>query len=809
MTSGHRHRTAIPSPLSQSTSAVHLAHEPLAMHNLPRKLSKRRKPFRGLFGSEHSNSSYLSPTTTSPSSYLDTTLGRKTSKTGSLMVPSIASSANSLAPTEKMAKRGSVLGRLAKRFSIMRRSDTTKSMQDSILGSRQSVELGTGHSEFVSPVSRRSVSPQKSPSQAKPADMPKRVPPPSVEADTNATPAPDGDARSIISAHDPFPIGRLTVANPDESGSSNEASGRRDSHESEHHGYGLPFRASPAPMDDSPSTPTHPMHGPLSVISEGETYLSSPKMQAMPSPKSSPGIPPMIPSLLSLPLQSAAIPMDPRPLPPSSPTLPVLRSSSPPLPEIPTSPSAVSVSLPSSPPQRPTVRVDPAPISPLTATFNVSSARSETTPTQPRADSRPAIYSSVSSYADNSPLARASMIVNPPTPLAPVVAMPSTESPPTSQPNGTSSRPAQDSTVRSGSTSKKDGPHRMRSKHTETFKLVRSASGNVQTVGETLVADGEHWVVEPTQNESSRRRREDGRSGEQEKPTHRESRRAEKEPSSDDSDHQRRHDRAQSQTNGRRYSDAQSRDGADPRSSPERRRSTRESQDAMRSTRTPVTYAPRQSTTSPSPSTTKPERRTSTSASTRPSSEFQSVADMNALKAKEAWDMERLWKGRSMAYGPDSMMHSNRPNIGTDSRPSTIMSADLHRASTIPSVGDLASNLSTHSSNHTVYAEPPHPSIQHAATYPQLPVSHQPAGSAHPRRQSSSSQTNRHASDRVPFPTPDLPSPRSNPLPEPPRLSSYKPSPLPPSLAVSNDGSTSPEYWHRYAGVAVTHSTLR
>ena len=50
-----RHKTVAPSPLSQSTSAVHLQshHVPSldpSTIGVPRRLSKRRKPFQGLFG---------------------------------------------------------------------------------------------------------------------------------------------------------------------------------------------------------------------------------------------------------------------------------------------------------------------------------------------------------------------------------------------------------------------------------------------------------------------------------------------------------------------------------------------------------------------------------------------------------------------------------------------------------------------------------------------------------------------------------------------------------------------------------------
>jgi len=53
---------------------------------------------------------------------------------------------------------------------------------------------------------------------------------------------------------------------------------------------------------------------------------------------------------------------------------------------------------------------------------------------------------------------------------------------------------------------------------------------------------------------------------------------------------------------------------------------------------------------SPTPA---PERRSSQSQSQgrRPTSELTPAAEMNALRAREVWEMDRLWKGRSVAYG--------------------------------------------------------------------------------------------------------------------------------------------------------------
>ena len=50
----------------------------------------------------------------------------------------------------------------------------------------------------------------------------------------------------------------------------------------------------------------------------------------------------------------------------------------------------------------------------------------------------------------------------------------------------------------------------MRSRRTETFKLVRSSSGDVAAAGDRFVADGAHWAVveSPVDESPSRSRKE-------------------------------------------------------------------------------------------------------------------------------------------------------------------------------------------------------------------------------------------------------------------------------------------------------------
>ena len=196
MTNGPRHKTTVPSPLSQSTSAVHLASEPLTTR-VPRRLSKRRKTFRGLFGgSDHDHRPYISRDgSLAPMISDGQALGRKISHTGSVIQPSIASSANSITPTERSSKRQSVLGRLVKRFSVLRRSDATKSMQSNFHIAAQASEHDYGQAGLVSSDARRSESPEKpllKPVKTK--EVNKRVPLPPDEGQSRLPPLEIGRA---------------------------------------------------------------------------------------------------------------------------------------------------------------------------------------------------------------------------------------------------------------------------------------------------------------------------------------------------------------------------------------------------------------------------------------------------------------------------------------------------------------------------------------------------------------------------------------------------------------------------------------
>lgn len=202
------------------------------------------------------------------------------------------------------------------------------------------------------------------------------------------------------------------------------------------------------------------------------------------------------------------------------------------------------------------------------------------------------------------------------------------------------------------------------------------------------------------------------------------------------------------------------------------------------------------------------ERRLSQSQGPRPTSELTPAADMNALRAREVWEMDRLWKGRSVAYGLEG--------------PQVVYAQ---------SIGDVASTTSVngvgHGSAHTSYK------LQQGFPFPTAGV-HSPPSSSSSLRPPQQQQQQHNQQPRsfaqtmqgsmYDFPSgvrsypdlaniPSIGSPEStpstptrNPLPAPPRQSTYRPTPLPASFAERDDRATA-EYWKKYAGVNVVSPT--
>lgn len=820
---GSRHKTVTPSPLSQSTSAVHL-HAPDV--EIPRRQSKRRKPFAGLFSGNHGQDAVDNDENGSGGM-----LHRKVSRRQSNNVlPSTASIRS--AQSGMKDKRGSVLGRLAKRFSVLRKPDPAKSAAN--MGEHDALRPVEQIDRRPSPSSNRSVvtdrqgsvSPVKSPGSGR------RIPPPSIDDVTlPATPAtpygPSSDARdqstsSLSSIGSPVP-GPLTLRNPDEPSESAVTSPTITT-------ASLP-QVQPAPPPVPVPVAAAPSHSDRQSSNERASSAplvvpSSPVVQAL--------ITPITPTPAQAPTQVLPVQISPAqissPKPPSNHQLsPVVHTSqpaeipqppsSPPLPDLPPeTPASIEQSLP-------TTHADLQAPSP-TATTERRSSISE--PSQLR-DLLARTATSLASIED-SPLSRASLLVNPPTPYVQSTStLPITVSIPPVPAASEKPAPQDGTPTRAKHT---DVPHVKTSnltkgRQTETFKLVRSPSGTMYSAADIIPGMGEQWELVESPVETPKRSKKDRSttSKEEETPTRRRgSKRLERqEPSSstEEDDEQRRRKRSSTQK--------------------------RTSVDYTRATRTPSVDAPRRSTVPErGSSASQRERRSSAKhssaangqvpygeqssfVSTRPTSEFESAADINAFKAKEAWEMERLWRARSMAYGADGAPALAIPTIRSDSRPSTILSMDIQRPGTIPSVTDLhrATTLpatANHGSSHTYFmVQTPYPqNVSHTnPNAASAPVIYAPTSSPQQTNHASPThhqqqhhhKTYRTIAESVPFPSsvraaPDHhlthPPVPSNPLPEPPRLSSYRPAPIPSSLAGSGNGTSSSEYWAQYAGVATS-----
>ncbi|KAI0756761.1 hypothetical protein C8Q80DRAFT_1340553 [Daedaleopsis nitida] len=689
LTHGARHRTMAPSPLSQSTSAVHLPAIDPAQIQLPRKLSKRRKPFTGLFNGQD-----------------DESVQTQTLRRQSTLAPSMTSLPASMQKT----KRGSVLGRLVKRFSVMRKTD------------KSAVQNGLGTDWNHS--SAHPNPPTHILLRVEITRTPKRVPPPSIEAAQR----------------------ELMVANPD----------------------------SPSSGDNTPMEATVPLP------------TVHPEVEMPPAPSKDGSLSPMprTDSPIQLDYDSTPRPPSLRLEPAASPPPP---TSSPPLPDLPP------------PTPSPALRA----LSELTETELASSSPTmlPPTPTHARdgasssASASPASTITPLSAPEDIALARASMYVNPPTPYSAPSALVIPSVAVETQPSQSSTRRLERSPTKT-----KDGASRSKStRQTETFKLVRSPSGTIKQATEVIMGMGEQWEIVGTPADApTKKSKSKEKEREKSKPSdydqqmvHREESRRRRDHSSSTEEGESRHKRHPS-TGGREKSPSirSTQTPAVPRRS--KRSSDAEDSRAVKAAST--------STISPSPYQAREqtrERHLSATATTRRNSELHGAADMSSVRAKDAWEMERLWKARSMAYGPDGMPVVSTPaTIGSDSRPSTFISTELQRVSSIPSVTAVAElHKTSPPPPRTLFMTPyqgapssqpmsPQQFYRHSGYYPHDPLVHNPLPS--PPRLSAYQQS-------------PLPMSLTNPLPEPPRLSGYQPAPLP--TTFSNSGDSSPSNWQQNAGM--------
>ncbi|KAG6862174.1 hypothetical protein C0995_004256 [Termitomyces sp. Mi166 len=471
-----RGRTVAPSPLSQSTSAVNLQVKP-EIH-VPRKLSKRRAATLASAntGSQdtgrHAMSLPTTPLDTRPSS---TDLPKRMSVAALPFGSSI--STQNISP--KKGKRGGVLGRLMRKFSLL-----TKPLSDPnrATGRDSDWQQINSFNPVPDTALRNSFAPSSQISPEKPvSEAGKRVPPPPppVEDPMKVDDATkDVDSSSVVSFEAPFSIGRLTIANPDSPGSGD---------------------TTPAQV----AVPLPPNKEPLENASRHEpaSYLTSSTPQIDPNPPVPPEKTPPLPTppaKLDDEVVSEALPASPVTTRQSSPNflsqgLESLQR----LPSILNHESSVSVQGSELP--DPAIKTDQSTFAHPVASQNTSQPVDQP-PSQPSQTLQPAsstpknaIPASVASTVpfptsnpaerlqpfyefDNSPLSAASVLANPPTPYRDtdkaMLATPNQPPPPL---------PPKISTE-------------LPTRQTETFRLVRSPSANVLS-NEKIVAGGEHWQV--------------------------------------------------------------------------------------------------------------------------------------------------------------------------------------------------------------------------------------------------------------------------------------------------------------------------
>lgn len=494
---GTHHRTTTPSPLSQSTSAVHLhsadqdAPPPVA---LTRKLTKRRKPFEGIFGSSSSAPTSDTASTTLSIAGSSQTVTSKIFKRQSIFKSASTSSIASVVPSEKRQKHSSLFGRFARRLSIMRRPAHSRggSLDISNDGSRrQSLQvtdrtsMTTRPPSFASPVSP-SENPQSTrvlPPQAGMTPSPDSTPlgTPEDEPTGVGEQTQDGKRDSMSSLEVSYSIGRLTVVNPD----------------------------APSSVDNSPVNQSYPL--PASRIAQSSAPLP-PQNKEKPLP---PPVPPSSPVLLEVPKFESLSALISSPNGVATTTSPahVSRATLGEGGRKPqsTPPSSLPVPIPRTAPKgdKRVTASSPPSAKPVPASAPVSS------PTHP---STGRVSLSAPPAIDDSPLSRASIIANPPTPyveptriiIPPVkeqapappvhqsipspVITPIVSSPQAMSPRESQTPPSHESSQTKNQVSRVNSS--VRSRETETFHLVRNPSSRAAPpTGQSIIVAGEQWDV--------------------------------------------------------------------------------------------------------------------------------------------------------------------------------------------------------------------------------------------------------------------------------------------------------------------------
>jgi len=797
-----RHKTVAPSPLSQSTSAVHLlSHHPPTIDpstiGVPRRLSKRRKPFQGLFGDDTQSQPQSA---TSPANDSPVTLKKQSSKRSStsgsrpsfITYRPLIRSQTTQGPMEKKEKRGSILGRIVRKLSIVRKSDSViatnrtsfqpkrqSQPQPAEPADRKSARISTSSPE-KNRQSKATVTSQTTTEPETPADSP--VPRMSAHA---------AETRSSISVdiEAPMTLGKLTIANPDAPSTTTTPAKIEE----------------PLPTNDVDTLSQHTLRPTVETPQSPQLAPEPPREPTLPPPRRKSQIRNSIPlvQVQSDPQPEPKMEDDdvPPPVPSKSPFFTRLHLAS--------IPAESVLSLPGVIPTIPTEGTPSVTDSPLGNRFephplpmspNPPATKLRQRPPSPPTPTRVPPPTNTQELTDDSPLSRASLYVNPGTPYvaSSTVKAQAAESFSQRLKNSTSSK----------------------SRETETFRLVRSYSGPDPEGQQTFLADGAHWEVEnadqkkrdingpsrPSRHKTPSRETngEERHQGRKESTDDRHHKRESTRESTDERNQRRestdersqrketaeeRHHRRES----RRLEGARERDRDREREDRKSRRekSSRDSylrQEAREKQRSSQVTPTSSSSSAPTRTSmaeayrrseyANPTRRSTVSSqqsfprehdherkasvSSRPTSEVPSTHMLNDLRAKEMWEMDRIWKGRSMSINQEG---------------SNVIASPMSAGGDLDRREDAHPYPNTHGSGKTYF------------------VVQAPAQSQHPSGQQNG----------VAFPSGSQPKSNGShhraPPPEPMRPAQYQFPPLPQSLRTLDDPA-SREYWAKLAGVS-------
>ncbi|KAH8835847.1 hypothetical protein DL96DRAFT_1575813 [Flagelloscypha sp. PMI_526] len=845
-TANQKHRTVTPSPLSQSTSAVHLTTQstsaihltaqstatinrtPLAdtqsydeaRPSLPRKLSKRRTPVLGFFGGRSVSAGSAPVSSPDESSTSAAPSSRPSSKRESRLGPPPSNPAAFAAATKK-DKRGSVLGRLAKKLSVYKKPKddsgrTSRTSQILQMEDARPDDVRMQDDKLAAFVTDKTPSPRRSPSP----QVAKRVPPPEAETtEPMSMPSPekvdddlDYSVSAAMSAY-PQPTQPVAAQEPEPAPAPTPIPAPAPAL--------TPLVVPSTPLADTALTHVNPPPSPTPPVIKRQSQLPP---VASPAPQLAPtGIfqdkeqrisiasfedfafsigkltvaNPDIPSVENTPNQpSASLPSTRESLPAATSLstqlpsgarapnpyhfqtnrvfkapAPAREISNPPMTQTRTrrersaspvkrsaSPTKLQKRAPKSrtpSPERPKLPKVEVPRRQSKDKREKSSSRSPTKRSSAAAaasqhDLQPPPRIPAAGNLEASPAhSSTSMIPNYGSPIPTIPDLPSTpETVPPPLPDKEIPRPPPLIKRDSGL-----------NRSTETFKLVRSASGTVYASGETIHAGGQSWEVVEEQDvgrrRSSRDRLADGSPTKRESRTRRERERqpsVEIAPPPKDLPSKRTSKRVSAPAPDMRdsYPGTSSSGSAGPAVPP--KKSSKEKERGRGREREKEREKDRKSTRHSTQSSGAVLQR-APSLTNRPTSEMFPTAELNDLRAKEAWDLERLYKGRSM-YGEEMRQQVASPP------PPPVPAKDSGRQS--------------HGSAHTSFM---------------LQTPFAPQQQQQRRRSAAKSTSNRTSSDDVFNRT------SANPLPPPPRESTFQPGSL-----RDSDPKTS-EYWRQYAGV--------